>query len=142
MGNADAVVEQVLDDGRKARILVGKSKASLVVGVMDLARTEPLPEKVSPQQVVRVNTPSGDAETNEIDVRGLTFDEARDEVELFLDRLRLSGMDTAHIIHGKGSGALRSKLGPWLDRHPYVESRRLGNWNEGSYGVTVVTLKT
>ena len=88
-----------------------------------------------------MNAPSGSAESNEIDVRGLTFDEAREEVELFLDRLRLSGMDTAHIIHGKGTGALRNKLGPWLDSHPYVESRRLGNWNEGSYGVTVVTLR-
>lgn len=137
---ADAVVEQVLDDGRKARILIGKSKASLVVGVMDLARAEPLAGPVS--QVVRVNAPSGAAESNEIDVRGLTFDEAREEVELFLDRLRMTGMDTAHIIHGKGTGALRNKLGPWLDSHPYVESRRLGNWNEGSYGVTVVTLRT
>jgi DNA mismatch repair protein MutS2 len=136
---ADAVVEQVLDNGRKARILVGRSKASLVVDTMELSASDS-PEEMT-AQVVRVAVPAGGAETNEINVRGLTFDEARDEIERFLDRLHLSGMETAHIIHGKGSGALRTKIGAWLDKHPYVESRRLGNWNEGSFGVTVVTLK-
>lgn len=137
--DADAVVEQVLDGGRKARILVGRSKASLVVDAMELSAAEKPGEPAA--QVVRVSVPAGSAETNEISVRGLTFDEARDEIDLFLDRLHLSGMETAHIIHGKGTGALRTKIGAWLDKHPYVESRRLGNWNEGSFGVTVVTLK-
>jgi DNA mismatch repair protein MutS2 len=137
--DADAVVEQVLDGGRKARILVGRSKASLVVDTMELSAAESLGAAAA--QVVRVSAPAGGAETDEIDVRGFTFEEARDEIELFLDRLHLSGMETAHIIHGKGSGALRTKIGAWLEKHPYVESRRLGNWNEGSFGVTVVTLK-
>jgi DNA mismatch repair protein MutS2 len=137
--DAEAVVEQVLDGGRKARILVGRSKASLVVDAMDLSAAEK--SEARPPQTVRVSSPSGSAETNEIDVRGLTFEEARDEIDPFLDRLHLSGMETAHIIHGKGSGALRSKIGAWLDKHPHVESHRLGNWNEGSFGVTVATLR-
>ncbi|MFC1552865.1 Smr/MutS family protein, partial [Candidatus Latescibacterota bacterium] len=48
---------------------------------------------------------------------------------------------TAHIIHGKGTGVLRSKIGKYLDKHESVESWRLGDWNEGSSGVTVAKLK-
>jgi DNA mismatch repair protein MutS2 len=80
-------------------------------------------------------------ESTEIDLRGMTFEEASEALDFFLDRLHLTGIETVTVIHGKGTGVLRSKLSVWLDKHPYVESRRLGNWNEGSYGVTVVTLK-
>lgn len=137
--NSDAIVEQVLDGGRRARVLVGRNKASLVVNAADLSAAAEAPQKR--KQEVHIAAPSADVESNEIDLRGMTFDEARDELDIFLDRLHLSGIDTAHIIHGKGSGALRSKVGAWLDKHHYIESRRLGNWNEGSYGVTVVTLR-
>ncbi len=136
--NADGVVEQVLDGGRRARVLIGKSKASLVVSSADLSAAQ-TPEK--DRQTVRVTAASADVESREIDLRGMTFEDARDELELFLDRMQRSGLDTARIIHGKGTGALRSKLGAWLDRHPMVESRRLGEWNEGGAGVTVVVLR-
>ncbi len=137
--NSDALVEQVLDGGKRARVLVGRSKASLVMNTRDLSTApETAPKR---EHVVRVATPSTEIESNEIDLRGMTFEEAQDELEPFLDRLHLMGMETAHIIHGKGTGALRNKISAWLDRHPHVESRRLGNWNEGSYGVTVVTLR-
>ena len=69
------------------------------------------------------------------------FDEAREALENFLDRLYVSGIETAHIIHGKGTGALRKKIGTYLDKHANIDSYRLGNWNEGSSGVTVATLK-
>jgi DNA mismatch repair protein MutS2 len=137
--SAAATVEQVLDGGRRARILAGKSKASLVVNASDLSGLDA--EQKQAEQMIRVSAPSVEMESTEIDLRGMTFEEARDTLELFLDRLRLSGIETATIIHGKGTGALRSKISVWLDKHPFVESRRLGNWNEGSYGVTVVTLK-
>ncbi|MDP2983648.1 MAG: endonuclease MutS2 [Candidatus Latescibacter sp.] len=136
--SAIATVEQVLDGGRRARILAGKSKASLVVNASDLSGFEIELKKT--EQTVRVSAPSVEIESTEIDLRGMTFDEAREALDFFLDRLHLSGIETATIIHGKGTGALRSKISPWLDKHPFVDSRRLGNWNEGSYGVTVVTL--
>ncbi|MCE5249001.1 endonuclease MutS2 [bacterium] len=136
---ADASVEEVLDGGKKARIRVGKSKASLVVNARDLSLSDTPPEK--PKQVVAVNVHASGIESSEIDLRGKVFDDARAELEIFLDHLHMAGMETAQIIHGKGSGALRIKIGAWLEKHPYVESQRLGNWNEGSFGVTVVTLK-
>ncbi|MHB9027338.1 MAG: endonuclease MutS2 [Candidatus Latescibacterota bacterium] len=135
---SDAIVEQVLDGGKKARVLIGKSKASLVVNAAELSAAE-APGRA--EQTVRVSTPTAEVESTEIDLRGLNFEDARDELELFLDRMHRSGMDIVHIIHGKGTGALRTKLSAWLEHHPFVESRRLGEWNEGGAGVTVVVLR-
>ncbi|MBN1292067.1 MAG: endonuclease MutS2 [Candidatus Latescibacteria bacterium] len=136
---SDSVVEAVLDGGRKARIRIGKSKASLVVNAKDLFQSEN--KHTKEQQIVRVNVRSNAVETQEIDLRGKMFDEASAELEIFLDRLHVAGIETAHIIHGKGSGALRKKISAYLDKHPFVESQRLGYWNEGSSGVTIAILK-
>jgi DNA mismatch repair protein MutS2 len=135
----EAVVERILDGGRKAQIRAGKSKAALVTAVSDLFHADALPKRE--EQVVAVNVRTSGVDSYEIDLRGMVFEEAREAVEDFLDRLHMAGYDRAHIIHGKGTGALRKKIGAYLDGHPYVESQRLGEWNEGSSGVTVVTLK-
>ena len=134
-----AVVEDILSGGTKARIRAGKSKATIVVEKKNLSAAE-TPQKKSTQTVI-VKTPFPKVTSQEINLRGMTFDEAQDTLDIFLDNLITSGLETAHIIHGKGTGALRSKIGKYLDRHQYVESWRLGNWNEGSFGVTVVKLK-
>jgi DNA mismatch repair protein MutS2 len=71
----------------------------------------------------------------------MTFDEAEPVVERFIDDAANSGLETVAIIHGKGTGVLRQKVQAYLGGNPRVESFRLGNWNEGSSGVTVVALK-
>jgi DNA mismatch repair protein MutS2 len=78
--------------------------------------------------------------TTEIDVRGLRADEAKEKVDQFLDQVLLAGLSEIRIIHGKGTGALRKQIGDFLRNHPRVKNTRLGNWNEGDYGVTVVEL--
>jgi DNA mismatch repair protein MutS2 len=78
----------------------------------------------------------------ELDIRGMTFEEAEPVIDKYMDDARNSGLATVFIIHGKGTGALRKKVQEYLSRNSGVESFRLGNWNEGSSGVTVVSLKT
>jgi len=134
-----AVVEEVLSTGTRARIRVGKSKVTTVMDKKNLLLDD-RPQKRRKQKIV-VNVPSPRITSQEIDLRGMTFDEARDALDVFLDSFAASGFDTACIIHGKGTGALRKKIGKYLNGHEAVESWRLGNWNEGSSGVTVVTLK-
>ena len=137
--SAKAVIEEVLDDGRKVRIRMGTSKASLVVATNGLEMTSaPMRQKA---QRISVKYSADTAESQEIDLRGMTFDEAKEALDTFIYRLTIAGFEIAHIIHGKGTGALRKKLEPYLDHHPAVLSSRLGAWNEGSSGVTVVTLK-
>jgi len=77
----------------------------------------------------------------EVDLRGLYGDEAVEMVDKYLDGAYLSNLNVLWIIHGKGTGALRKKVNFFLSKHPRVESFRLGNWNEGGSGVTVVKLK-
>ncbi|HUT62671.1 MAG TPA: endonuclease MutS2, partial [Anaerolineae bacterium] len=136
---SDAVVEEVLDNGKKARIRVGKSSASVVVNTEDLF--EGVADAKKRNQEIRVKIYSHKDASREIDLRGMTFDEAREELDMFLERLKSSGFESGYIIHGKGTGALRKKISSYLNDQAYVESYRLGNWNEGSTGVTVVTLK-
>ena len=77
----------------------------------------------------------------EIDVRGMTVDEAILEVDKYIDNASLSGIHEVSVIHGKGTGALRAGLQSYLKRHKHVKDLRLGRYGEGEAGVTVVTLK-
>ncbi|MCK4404517.1 MAG: endonuclease MutS2 [candidate division Zixibacteria bacterium] len=77
----------------------------------------------------------------EIDLRGLLAEEAFDIVDKYLDNAFLAGLTTVSVIHGKGTGALRKKIGEFLSHHHRVEGIRLGEWNEGGSGVTIVKLK-
>ncbi len=77
----------------------------------------------------------------EIDLRGMTSEEAVAAVELFIDSASMSNMETVRIIHGKGTGALRSAIQASLKKNKLVKSFRLGVYGEGEDGVTVVSLK-
>ncbi len=77
---------------------------------------------------------------NELDLRGLTGEEAIAEIQHFLDDALISGLQRVDIIHGKGTGALRKRVTEFLKGYPQVKSFRLGEWNEGGSGVTVVEL--
>jgi DNA mismatch repair protein MutS2 len=79
--------------------------------------------------------------TREVDLRGLTVDEALYQVDKYLDDAMLTGLAQANLIHGKGTGALRSAITDYLKGHPHVKNFRLGEHGEGGYGVTVVELK-
>ncbi len=77
----------------------------------------------------------------ELDIRGKLVDEAMPIVDKYLCDAHLNGLSEVNIIHGKGTGALRAGIQAYLKNHPRVKSFRNGNYGEGDYGVTVVTLK-
>lgn len=77
----------------------------------------------------------------EFDVRGLALDEALPEVDRYLDEAVMAGLNEVSIIHGKGTGILRTGIQQHLRKHGHVKSYRLGVYGEGETGVTVVTLK-
>lgn len=77
----------------------------------------------------------------EVNLLGMTVEEALMETDRFIDNGVLSGQTTLYLIHGKGTGALRKAIHEHLRRHPSVKSFRLGNYGEGEAGVTVVELK-
>lgn len=78
---------------------------------------------------------------SEIDLRGQTGDDAWFMVDKYIDDLKLSGLHTATLIHGKGTGALRAALWRYLKSDKRVASFRMGMYGEGDSGVTVIELK-
>ena len=77
----------------------------------------------------------------EIDVRGQTAEEAVMSVDSAIDSCVLTNVHMLTIIHGKGTGVLRSRIQQYLRHHKAVKSFRLGTFGEGESGVTIVELK-
>lgn len=77
----------------------------------------------------------------QIDLRGMIGDEAWFAVDKYIDQATIAHVYTVTLLHGKGTGALRNALWQQLKRDKRVESFRPGEYGEGDYGVTVVTIK-
>lgn len=77
----------------------------------------------------------------EVDLRGMTGDEAVVELDRFLDQAVMGKLQEVRIIHGKGTGAVRAAVREHLKRSRYVKSFRPGRYGEGEDGVTVAELK-
>ena len=76
----------------------------------------------------------------EINLLGLTVDEAIMELDKYLDDACLSHLNQVRVVHGKGTGALRKGVHDYLKKQSYVKSYRLGEFGEGDSGVTIVEL--
>ena len=72
----------------------------------------------------------------------MTTDEALSQLDKYLDDAYLAHLPSVRIVHGKGTGALRSAVQQHLRRVRYVESFRLGEFGEGDAGVTIATFKS
>ena len=77
----------------------------------------------------------------ELDIRGCSAEEGIMQLDLYLDNAFTSHLPSVQIIHGKGTGVLRSAVHRHLKAHPHVASYRLGKYGEGEDGVTVVEIK-
>ncbi|MED0703873.1 MULTISPECIES: endonuclease MutS2 [Aeribacillus] len=77
----------------------------------------------------------------ELDLRGERYEDALIRLEKYIDDCLLAGYPRAHIIHGKGTGALRKGVREFLQNHRAVKNVRFGEANEGGTGVTIVEFK-
>ena len=108
---------------------------------IDTNYVEPKKETPKPKKMGSFKNNKSMTVSYEIDLRGLYVDEAIEKVDKFIDDAFLAGMDTISIIHGKGTGALRTGIHEYLRRHSRVKKYRLGEFGEGDAGVTIVELK-
>ncbi len=128
----------------KDMVLVQSGMLKTRVKMGDLMLTEkkkaPQPKQTA-RSVYRTSSRADEDFKTEIDLRGYTVDEALAALGLFIDKCVLNNISEIRIIHGKGTGALRSAEKQELRHHSNVAQFRLGTLGEGDTGVTVVTLK-
>ena len=79
--------------------------------------------------------------STEINLLGYTVDEAISSLDKYLDDAYIAHLPSVRVVHGKGTGALRSAVHSHLKRLKYVKEFRLGEFGEGDAGVTIVTFK-
>lgn len=79
--------------------------------------------------------------SNKLDLRGTRVEEALDALESYLDKASLANLSPVYIIHGHGTGALKSAVRKFISTSPYVAKYRAGEDAEGGDGVSVVDIK-
>jgi DNA-nicking Smr family endonuclease len=79
--------------------------------------------------------------TGELDLHTFRPQDLGELIPAYLNECAARGIFTVRIVHGKGSGTLRTTVHALLGRHPRVQSFRLGDENSGSWGATLVTLR-
>ncbi len=127
------------DERGKARVRI--RNATLEIDADDL-REAPADAVSGPGRKRRAvySPPDEEEPAVELHLRGMTTDEIPGEIERFISRAVMQGMRRVRIVHGKGTGALRSRTQEVLRGMPHVASYRLGRWGEGDTGVTIVEL--
>lgn len=112
------VLSPLNNDGT-LQILVGSMKVRLPTWhITKLARR---PHSSTPKRITLATLPDGGG-TMELDIRGLRLDEARKRLETFLDQALLKGLSSIRVLHGEGTGALRSMVRDQCDSNPLVKT--------------------
>ncbi|HML66857.1 MAG TPA: endonuclease MutS2 [Clostridia bacterium] len=124
----------------KGEVLVQAGVMKLSIPLNDI---RPVEQKKKPQQTAaKISLSQDRGSALSIDLRGSMVDDACLELDRFIDNAQITGVHEFYVVHGKGTGALRSGVQQYLKNHPRVKTYRIGAYGEGDAGVTVVTLKS
>ncbi|MDL2248419.1 endonuclease MutS2 [Tyzzerella sp. OttesenSCG-928-J15] len=135
------VVSSEPDSNGDCMVKAGIMKVRANIADLSVIEEENAPKKVQKSFGGRSRTGKSLLISPEVDLRGLLVSEAIEKCDKYLDDAYLSGLKQVTIIHGKGTGALRSAITTHLKKHPHVVSHRLGSFGEGETGVTICELK-
>ncbi len=135
--NQRASVLELPNSKGDVKVQVGIMKMN--VNIKDLRLTEQ--RKKQKYQFQKVREVSAQVVRSEIDLRGQNLDEARFNLDKYLDDAAISGLSQVTVIHGIGTGVLKKGIPAFLKKHAHVKSMRAGVYGEGGAGVTIVTLK-
>ncbi|MBR4503122.1 MAG: endonuclease MutS2 [Clostridia bacterium] len=137
--NAEGTVLTAPDSHGDTSVQVGSMKMKAPLASLRIVQEE------KPKKHAAVNTSrglsGGAAVPMSCDLRGMDLEEAIMAADRYLSSAYMAGLHEVTLIHGKGTGVLRSGIQQFLKRHSNVKSFRLGHYGEGEDGVTVVTFK-
>ena len=137
--NQQGSVVSVDNNKKEAVVQIGIMKMTLPFKSLQRAKKDPK-TTVTKQTRKIIKSKSGNIKS-EVDLRGLNLEEAIMEVEKYLDDAYVAGLENVTVIHGIGTGVLKSGLQDILKKNKHVKSQRAGEYGEGGAGVTIVTLK-
>jgi DNA mismatch repair protein MutS2 len=125
-------------------VKLGALKMTFGRDELEVLRNQNLPRDNEPAPpTVKEYVPSAGVDTFEprLNLRGQHVDTALFELDQYLDRAARAGVDKVEILHGKGTGTLRIAIQQHLKSHRQVADYRDGGHGEGSWGVTIVSLR-
>jgi DNA mismatch repair protein MutS2 len=125
---------------KEALVQLGIMKMKVSLDDLELLNANKSNQPKSQKQVTLVKRTRDENVRTELDLRGENLEEALMKVDTFIDEAFLGNLGQIYIIHGKGTGILRSGIQDYLRKHKHVKSYRLGNYGEGGNGVTVAEL--
>ena len=129
------------DKDGNIQVKAGILKAKVSIDNVRLLGKSTAKKTVQNKAVSKIKTAIADGFKPEIDVRGMTGDEAWFRVDKYIDDAYLAGVASVRIIHGKGTGALRQALWDFFRADKRIATFRQGVYGEGDAGVTVLELK-
>ena len=143
----------IADIGNEATVVTLKDKKGLVTVQMGTMKTRVkeeslrlLEKKAKTEKKRSVITGKTESRMNmeaktSVDLRGMTVEEGIMELDRYIDHALRMGINEFTVIHGKGTGVLRSAVREYLKKSKFVKTSRLGTFGEGEDGVSIVTLK-
>lgn len=133
------ILEELPDSNGEAVVRVGVMKINVHVSNLRVIDEQKIQDgKTGVGQIGRSKAMSI---STELDLRGLTLEDAIEKTDKYLDDASIAGLKSVVLIHGKGTGILRAGIHKYLKTNSHAKSFRLGKFGEGEDGVTVVELK-
>lgn len=147
--NAETIISDIrkmqLESGQRGTLLKGNGKGQwqvqlgiLKMNVSEEDMTPVAPQKEAKPRVTTVRSAESSHVGTQLDLRGKRYEEALAEVDQYIDAAILAGYPQVTIVHGKGTGALRTGITEFLKNHRSVKSYEFAPQNQGGNGATVV----
>ena len=140
--NQEGVIVSSPSRSNEVQVQIGNIKMNLPISALEKSKISNSSKKNKKENFGSYTSISKSRTVRtEINVIGYNVEEAVFVIDKFLDDCSLAKLQTARIIHGKGTGKLRNGIHTFLKTNSHVKSFRLGSYGEGEMGVTVVELK-
>lgn len=139
--NQSGIVVNPPDSKGDVTVRAGIMTVKVNITNLSLDKSEDTPKATAKQYSMNVKARKSQHISPEVDLRGLMVEEAIEKTDKYLDDAYLAGISPVTIIHGKGTGVLRSAIQEFLRKNAHVKSFRIGQYGEGESGVTIVELK-
>lgn len=137
--NSDGIIISNISKDNKVQVQIGSMKLNVDIKYLQEKMTSG--KNINDYKYTERNNLKSKSVSSEINLLGMTVDEAIPIVDKYLDDCFMAKFSPVRIVHGKGTGALRNGIHSYLKTNKYVDSFRLGTFGEGEMGVTIVSLK-